>query len=50
MHSTSGACSSALVLALPANPEGERQWLGEDFAQGRIVPGLAGNVAQDPPR
>jgi phosphatidylserine/phosphatidylglycerophosphate/cardiolipin synthase-like enzyme len=39
--------SSALVLALMAHPEGERQRLGEDPAQIRIAPCLAHDVALD---
>jgi hypothetical protein len=39
---------SALVLALIARPEGERQRLGEDLAQVRVAIGLADEVAQHP--
>ena len=42
------AFPSALVLALMAHPESQRQRLGEDPAQVRLAPGLALDVAQHP--
>jgi hypothetical protein len=35
-------------VTLMANPEGERQRLGEDLAPGRVAFGFADDVAEDP--
>lgn len=40
---------AALVLALMAHPESERQRPGEDLAQSRVVLCLADEVVEHPP-